>query len=218
MSPQEEEYIVAHSMPEPPAMARLYRDTHLHRLYSRMCCDPLQGRVLVMLTKMIKPRRILELGTFSGYSALCFAEGMPAGAELHTVEIDDEAEPALRRVFGESPRSADIHLHIGDALEVVDSISAEPWDLVYIDANKRIYTEYYERVFPHVSPGGYILADNTLWSDAVLDPARNDAQTAGIRAFNDRVAADPRVETVMLLLYDGLTIIRKKTDEEENHL
>lgn len=210
MTTEEESYLVAHSSAEPEALAALYRRTHLQRLYPRMCCEPLQGRLLVMLTRMIAPRRILELGTFSGYSAMCFAEGMPAGAVLHTVEIDDEAEDDLRALFDASPRAADITLHIGDAAEVVPAISSEPWDMVYIDANKRAYPEYLDMVRPLMRPGGYILADNTLWSDYVLDPARHDAQTLGIRRFNDIVAADPGFETVMLPLYDGLTIIRLK--------
>ncbi len=213
MTPQEERYILAHSTPEPPALAALYRDTHVRRLYPRMCCEPLQGRLLVMLTQMIAPARILELGAFSGYSTLCFAEGMPQGAQLHTIEIDDEAEDDLRAAFDASPRAADIHLHIGDALALIPQVSTltgEPWDMVYIDANKRTYDQYYSLVKPLVRPGGYILADNTLWSDNILDPSRTDAQTEGIRRFNDLVAADPDVDKVILPLYDGLTIIRKK--------
>ena len=210
MTENEEQYILAHSSPEPPKLARLYRETHIRRLYPRMCCEPLQGRLLAMLTSMIKPMRILELGTFSGYSALCFAEAMPQGAELHTVEIDDEAEPELRKLFAGSSRCADIHLHIGDASELIGQLSAEPWDLVYIDANKRFYSDYYKKAKPFVAAGGYILADNTLWSDFVLDDSRHDAQTQGIRGFNDLVAGDPDVECLILPLYDGLTIIRKK--------
>ena len=210
MTDQEEKYILDHSSAESVRLARLYRETHIRRLYPRMCCEPLQGRLLSMLTSMIRPMRILELGTFSGYSALCFAETMPAGAELHTVEIDDEAESDLRRLFSESDRAADIHLHIGDASSLIEPLSSTPWDLVYIDANKRRYTEYYQKVKPFVKNGGYILADNTLWSDFVLDPSHHDAQTQGIRAFNDLVASDPDVECLILPLYDGLTIIRKK--------
>lgn len=209
ISDKEEEYLLSHSDPEPPYLARLYRDTYIHRLYPHMCCEPLQGRLLTMLTRMISPARILELGAFSGYSTLCFADGMPPGAEIHTVEIDDEAAAALRSTFDSHSRHADIFLHIGDALEVVPPLGTE-WDMVYIDANKRSYSLYYTMVKPLVKPGGYILADNTLWSDYVLDPARHDAQTIGIREFNDLVAADTEVEKVMLPIYDGLTIIRKK--------
>lgn len=210
MTEAEENYIVAHSSAEPASLKTLYRNTYINRLYPHMCCEPLQGRLLVMLTQMIAPHRILELGTFSGYSTLCFAEGMPDGAEVHTVEIDDEAETSLRATFEASPRAEQIHLHIGDALKLIPEISGEPWDMVYIDANKRLYTEYYEMVKPLVRQGGYILADNTLWADYVLDPKRNDAQTEGIRKFNDTVAADDTVEKVILPLYDGLTLIRKK--------
>ena len=210
MTPQEEEYLLSHSAPEPERLAELYRHTHLTRLYPRMCCEPLQGRLLAMLTSMIKPRRILELGAFSGYSTLCFAEAMPPGAQIHTVEIDDEAEQALRALFDSSPRHADIHLHIGDAAKLIEPLSSAPWDLVYIDANKRHYCEYYQLVKPHMTAGGYILADNTLWSDHVLDPGCTDPQTEGIRAFNDLVAADPSAQVVMLPIYDGLSIIKMK--------
>lgn len=208
---QEEIYLTSHSMAEPKELGELYRDTHLRRLYPRMCCEPLQGRLLVMLTRMIGPRRILELGTFSGYSTLCFAEGMPEDCQIHTVEIDDEAEPQLRQLFDNNPRRADIKLHIGNALDLIEPLSAlHSWDLVYIDANKRHYADYYRLVKPYVRPGGYIFADNTMWSDAVLNSDATDAQTEGIRRFNDMVAADSDVEPVMLPLYDGLTLIRKK--------
>lgn len=206
----EEEYINRYSSQQPEALARLYRHTHLTRLYPRMCCEPVQGRLLVMLSQMIKPGRILELGTFSGYSTLCFAEGMPADAEIHTVEIDDEAEDGLREVFDASPWGQRIHLHIGDALDIVPALGGK-WDLVYIDANKRNYADYYAMVKPLVPAGGYIFADNTIWSDAVLDPdAKHDPQTLGIHRFNTMVADDPEVEQVILPIYDGLTLIRKK--------
>lgn len=206
----EEEYVTRYSSPQPDALADLYRHTHLTRLYPRMCCEPMQGRLLVMLTRMIRPRRILELGTFSGYSTLCFAEGMPSDAEIHTVEIDDEAEDALLSVFAASPWAERIKLHIGDAMSIVPRLHS-CWDLVYIDANKRCYTDYYEMVKPLVPSGGYIFADNTIWSDAVLDPdANHDAQTLGISRFNRIVAEDPDVEQVILPIFDGLTLIRKK--------
>lgn len=209
MTEQLEDYILDHISPEPELLAALNRDTHVNHLYSRMCSGHLQGRILKMLTSMIRPRRILELGTFTGYSALCFAEGMPEGAEIHTVEIDDEVEDFARARFDLSPRSADIHLHIGDAMEIVPRIEGD-FDLVFIDANKRIYPEYFEMVINRVTPGGYIFADNTLWDGKVADPAANhDAQTAGVMKFNDIVARDPRVETVILPLRDGLTLIRK---------
>lgn len=210
MDASEEKYLADHTSQPPKYLDELYRRTYLTRLYPRMCCDPHQGRLLSMITSMIKPRRVLELGTFSGYSALCFAEGLAAGGEVHTVEIDDEAAPALEATFAASPFADRIRLHIGDAMEVVPGISAEPWDLVYIDANKRLYPDYYRMVKPLVRPGGFILADNTLWSGAAAHQAEHrDPQTRGLCEFNDMVAADSDVATVLLPLYDGMTIIRK---------
>lgn len=206
---QLEEYILSHIDAEPPMLKKLNRDTHLFHLYARMCSGHLQGRILAMLTRMIKPGRILELGTFTGYSALCFAEGMPADAELHTIEIDDESEEFILQRFESSPYSSRMHLHIGDAMKIIPSIEGN-FDLVFIDANKRNYIEYYELVLPRLQHGGFILADNTLWDGKVVDPqANHDAQTRGIMSFNDHIANDPRIEKVILPLRDGLTIIRK---------
>ena len=195
------DYIESHISAEPPHLQKLYRDTWLHRLYPRMCAGHVQGRLLKMLTAMIAPTRVLELGTFSGYSAMCIAEGMDESAEVHTVEIDDEQADSLRELFATAP-GARITLHIGDALAVV------PWDMVYIDANKRHYTEYFEMVLPLVRQGGFILADNTLWDGKVATVSR-DPQTLGIERFNDAVARDPRVETAIIPIRDGLTLIRK---------
>lgn len=159
---------------------------------------------------MISPKRILELGTFTGYSTLCFAEGMPEDAHIHTIEIDDESEDELLSTFQSSPWAERIHLHIGDAADIIPKIDEE-WDLVFIDANKRCYIEYYELVMPRLRKGGYIFADNTLWSGKVLDPTSNhDAQTREILAFNDHVSEDMRVEKVILPLRDGMTLIRKR--------
>ena len=163
-----------------------------------------------MFVRMVKPRRILELGTFTGYSALCLAEGLPDGGELHTVEIDDELEDFIRKHLARSPFGDRITLHIGDARDVLARKDAGMFDLVFIDANKRQYCEYYDLVFDHVSPGGFIIADNTLWDGKVVEPGKKiDAQTQGILDFNDKVARDPRVEKVILPLRDGLTIIYK---------
>ena len=163
-----------------------------------------------MLVSMINPRRVLELGAYTGYSALCLAEGLTGDASLHTVEIDDEMEEWLLDHFATAPGGERITLHIGDALEVIPTIG-ETWDLVYIDANKRDYTAYYEAVMPRLRPGGFIIADNTLWDGKVVDPVTNhDAQTVALAAFNDHIARDPRVEVVILPLRDGLTLIRKK--------
>ncbi|HRF69478.1 MAG TPA: O-methyltransferase [Muribaculum sp.] len=208
MQPTLEEYILGHIDPEPDHLKKLNRDTHVTCLYANMCSGHLQGRLLKMLTRMIKPKRVLELGTFTGYSALCLAEGMEEGTEIHTIEINDELEEFILSHIDESPCGGRIHLHIGDASEILPAIGGE-WDLVFIDANKRRYTEYYEAVMPHVRQGGFIIADNTLWYGKVTDGS-HDAQTAGILEFNDHVASDPRVEKVMIPLRDGLTIIYKK--------
>lgn len=190
-------------------LKQTYRDTYLHHLYPRMCSGHVQGRWLKMLTGMIAPKRILELGAFTGYATLCMAEGMPADAELHTVEIDDEMEDELLERFGQSEQADRIHLHIGDALEVVPTLPGM-WDMVFVDANKRLYSQYYQMLLPRVKIGGYIIADNTLWDGKVVEtPTPTDAQTQGIMAFNDLVAADTRVEVAMLPLRDGLTIIRR---------
>lgn len=204
-----EEYIEAHISPEPPRLTRLYRDTYLHHLYPRMCSGHLQGRILKMLTAMIAPKRALELGAFTGYSAMCIAEGMPPGAELHTVEIDDEMADELRELFDESPRGADIHLHIGDAEKVVPELEGE-WDMVFIDANKRRYPAYLTMILPRLTKGGYILADNTLWDGKVVEETtHSDPQLQGILDFNRMVAENPSLEKVILPLRDGLTLIRK---------
>lgn len=201
-----QDYLDTHCDAEPPLLRRLYRHTHLTRLYPRMCTDAYQGRLLVMLTRMIRPARVLELGTFSGYSALCFAEGMDGRGVVDTVEIDPEHRDDLLELFA----GTRINLHIGDALELIPSLMEQNnYDLVFIDANKRAYADYYEAVMARMHSGGYILADNTLWDDKVLSPeAAHDPQTAGICHFNELVTADDRVEKVILPVRDGLTIIR----------
>ena len=208
MQEELEEYILAHIDEEPAELKKLNRDTHVYHLYSRMCSGHLQGRMLKMFTRMIQPKRILELGTFTGYSALCFAEGMPDDAELHTIEIDDEGEDFIRQRFDASPYAERMHLHIGDAMTIIPEIEGE-FDLVFIDANKRNYVEYYQLVLPRVKKGGFIIADNTLCDGKVTDDTAHDAQTQGILAFNDLVAQDKSVEKVILPLRDGLTLIHK---------
>lgn len=176
-----------------------------------MASGHLQGRLLKMLVQMTKPLRVLELGTFSGYSALCMAEGLRPEAELHTIEVFDEMEDFIRSWFARSPHASQLHLHIGSALDIVPTLPGG-WDLVFIDADKRQYVDYYHMIVPLMRPGGFILADNTLWYGHVLEehPRESDQQTINIQAFNDLVAADPRVEKVILPLRDGLTIIRVK--------
>lgn len=203
-------YIAAHISPEPPLLAKTYRDTHIHHLYPRMCSGHVQGRLLKMLTSMIRPRRVLELGAFTGYSTLCIAEALEPGAELHTVEIDDELRDELLERFAQAPNGQCITLHTGDALEIVPQLGGD-WDMVFIDANKRHYPQYYSMLLPLVKSGGYILADNTLWDGKVAEvPPPTDAQSRGIMEFNDMIAADPRVEVSILPVRDGLTLIRKK--------
>ena len=211
MNEQLNDYILNHIDAEPEHLYRLERDTHLRLLYSRMCSGHLQGRLLKMLVRMAKPERILKLGTFSGYSAQCLAEGLLSGdAQVHTIEIEDELEDFLRQHFADSPVGHRIHLHIGDASQILPQLNLM-FDLVFIDANKRHYPQYYELVLPWLTPGGFIIADNTLWDGKVAEPhAKIDPQTEGILSFNQMVAADPRVEKVIIPVRDGLTIIYKK--------
>lgn len=213
MDEEVEQYILDHIDAEGEVLAGIYRSTHIHQLYPRMCSGHLQGRMLKMLTRMVAPRTVLELGTYTGYSALCLAEGLADdNCRVHTIEIDDEKEELIRSNFARSPYGHRITLHIGDALELLPKIN-EKFDLALIDANKRDYVEYYEQTLPLMRNGGFIIADNTLWSGKVADiEGKIDPQTAGILRFNDHVAADTRVEKVIIPIRDGLTIIRKIAD------
>ena len=205
-----DDYILNHIDPEGEYLHALWRDTQLKLSYGQMASGHLQGRLLKMLVEMIRPRRVIELGTFSGYSALSMAEGLPEGAELHTIEVYDENEDFLRRWIGGSPWADRIHLHIGDALDIIPTLG-DRWDLAFVDADKREYVKYYEMLLPRMNPGGFILADNTLWYGRITEEARaSDLQTRGLQEFNDLVANDPRVEKVILPLRDGLSIIRKR--------
>ena len=207
-----EEYISLHSTPENEVLESITRDTYVHILNPHMLSGHVQGRVLSMLSWMIRPKRILELGTFTGYSALCLAEGLAEGGKLVTIEHNDELEETIRRNFAKSPLSERIELRIGDAIETLSAFSIQhsAFDLVFIDADKREYCAYLEAVYPLVPVGGFILADNTLWDGHIIDPAYDkDKQTLGLRAFNDKLKEDDRFEQVILPLRDGLTIIRK---------
>ncbi|NDV64111.1 O-methyltransferase [Bacteroides sp. 224] len=202
-------YILQHIDPESEYLKALYRDTHVNLLRPRMASGHLQGRMLKMFVEMIRPKQVLEIGTYSGYSALCLAEGLKEGAMLHTFEINDEQEDFTRPWLENSPFADKITFYIGDALKVVPELGIT-FDLAFVDGDKRKYVEYYEMVLEYLSPGGYIVADNTLWDGHVLEtPHPTDLQTIGIKRFNDYVAADKRVEKVILPLRDGLTIIRK---------
>lgn len=203
-----DEYVLSHSDPEPEYLYRLWRATNIHILHGRMASGRLQGRLLKMLVQMARPRNIIEVGTFSGYSALCMAEGLDDGGHVYTFEINDEQEPFTRPWIENSPWADRITFIIGDAITGAKKLGKR-FDMAFIDGDKRTYIETYEALLPLMNAGGFILADNTLWDGHVIDPDyARDKQTAGIRRFNDHIAADPRVSRVILPLRDGLTIIR----------
>lgn len=205
-----DEYVESHIDAEPIHLAAIDRATNLRLVNGRMCSGHLQGRLLNMLTRMIRPKRALELGTFSGYSGICIAEALEPGCTLDTIEIDDELEEFIRKNISSSPAADRIRLHIGDAVRLLKGAPPDSFDMIFMDADKRLYPEYYDLCLPILRSGGYIIADNTLWGGHVVDPSKSrDPQTRGIIEFNDTVAADPRVEKVMIPLRDGLTIIRK---------
>ncbi len=210
MNHELEKYVLAHTDPEGDYLYRLWRATNIHLLHGRMASGHLQGRLLKMLVRMVRPKNILEIGTFSGYSAICMAEGLDEGGMVYTFEIDDELEDFTRPWIEGSPVADKIRFIIGDALKEAPRLGVE-FDMAFIDGNKRNYVEAYETVMPLLRPGGFILADNTLWDGHVLEkPRPTDRQTIGIETFNDYVAADCRVEKVILPLRDGLTIVMKK--------
>ena len=204
-----EDYITAHSDLEPEYLAKLNRATHLRMINPRMLSGHFQGRVLAMFCHMIQPKTVLEIGTFTGYSALSMAEGMPDDGILHTIDYDDELENFLKSTFAGSEHGHKIKLHIGNALEEIDKLN-EVFDLVFIDADKEEYRAYYEAILPKVRMGGYLLVDNTLWDLKVLKPIDpKDRDTIAITKFNDFIALDKRIEKVLLPIRDGLTLIRK---------
>ena len=204
-----EQYIALHLDEEDEVLRELNRETHLKVLGARMISGHLQGQVLTMFSKMIRPLRILELGTFTGYSAICLARGLQPDGKLITIEIDDELQQIANDFFIKAGLQDKIIQKIGPALEIIPPLS-ESFDLVFIDADKREYSAYYHAVFPKVKNGGFILADNTLWNGKVLDEIDpGDKQTQGIIDFNACIKSDNRVEKIILPLRDGLTIIRK---------
>ena len=209
MNPQTEEYIFDHLGVESSVLNELYRHTYLKALYPGMISGHEQGRLLSMFSHMVNPSRILEIGTYTGYSAICLAEGLQAGGHLHTIEQDDElAETAL--TFFEKAGFADkITLHVGDALNIIPQLNMV-FDLVFIDAAKKQYPEYYQAVFDKVRQGGYIFADNILWYGKVADPQVQDETTVVMRDFNNLVRNDERVERAIVKNRDGLFILRKK--------
>lgn len=202
-------YILTHSDPEPDYLYRLWRATNIHLLHGRMASGHLQGRLLKMLVGMIRPKNVLEVGTFSGYSALSMAEGLEDGGHLYTFEINDEQEDFTRPWIEQSPWADRITFLIGDAITEAPRLGVS-FDLAFIDGDKRTYRETYEMALSVVRKGGFIIADNTLWDGHVVDPSYGkDQQTHGIVSFNDYVRQDSRVERVILPLRDGLTLIRK---------
>lgn len=205
-----EQYVLEHIDEEGDLLKKLNRDAHVNLLRPRMLSGHLQGRLLKMFCRMIQPRYILEIGTYTAYATLCMAEGAVNEAEIHTIEMNDELEDFIMRYLHQTKLGDKIHLHLGDAMEIMPTIDCM-FDMVFIDANKRIYIEYYDLIFDKVRPGGLIIADNTLWDGKVLDVAKSsDKQTIGIQQFNDMIAKDDRVEKVILPIRDGLTLIWKK--------
>lgn len=203
-------YIAAYSEPQDPVLCWLEKQTHLRTRHARMLCGPVEGKLLEMIARMIAPEHILELGAFTGYSSVCLARGLREGGRLDSLELNDELEDLIREAHRRAGVEDRIRLYIGDAKAILPGL--EPvYDLAFIDANKREYPLYYEPVLEKVRPGGFIIADNVLWNGSVCsEQARDDAQTRGILAFNERVRNDPRVENVIIPLRDGLNLIRKK--------
>ncbi|MFV0290422.1 MAG: O-methyltransferase [Mangrovibacterium sp.] len=204
-----ERYINAKCSPEEDLLSELDRETNLRVLQPRMLSGNMQGQLLTMLMQMIQPKVAIEIGTFTGYSAICLAKGMPENSILHTIEINDELESIASEFFNKGRLSHKIKQHVGDALNIIPTIEGQV-DFVFIDGNKRHYCEYYEAVFSKLAVGGFILADNILWDGKVVqDVERKDLQTKGILEFNDKVLADDRVSQVILPIRDGLSLIRK---------
>ena len=207
---QLDRYIESHIDPEGDYLYRLWRATNIHTIHGRMASGHIQGRLLRMLVKMVRPKHVLEVGTFSGYSAICLAQGLPEGGKLYTFEINDEMEDFTRPWIEGSDVADKIDFRIGDAIQEAPKLGIT-FDMAFIDGDKRHYVETCEMTLGILRPGGFILVDNTLWDGHVIDPAYDhDHQTQGIRAFNDLVAADSRVETVILPVRDGLTLLRKR--------
>jgi predicted O-methyltransferase YrrM len=203
-------YTEAHTSPESELLRQLDRDTRAHVMAPRMLSGHLQGRFLSMISWMMRPHRILELGTYTGYSALCLAEGLAENGRLITIDQNEELEAFARSYWAKSPLNDRIDLRIGPAADIIPTLT-DTFDLVFIDADKRNNALYYELVFDKLRPGGFLLVDNVLWSGKVIDPLKpNDQDTASVLAFNELIQQDPRVENVLLPIRDGITIIRKR--------
>ena len=202
-------YLDSHCEPEPDVLKYINRETHLKVLKPNMLTGHYQGRVLSMISKMIRPRRILEIGTFTGYATICLAEGLTEDGMIHTIEANLEMEEMLKKHFSLTDVSKKIKLHFGPAAQVISTIDEKVYDLVFIDADKKNNFLYFELIFDKVRSGGLIIIDNVLWKGKVYG-AENDADTQSFRQLNDQIAADPRVEKLILPVRDGLLVIQKK--------
>lgn len=209
LDPEIEAYAEAHTTPESALLAQITRDTYLEVLQPRMLSGHLQGRVLSMLSKMIRPNSILEIGTYTGYSALCLAEGLSEQGTLLTIDKNIELYDRANAYFSESTFVSKIKMLKGDALSIVPKLE-QKWDLIFIDADKENYQNYYDFTLPNLNKGGFIIADNVLWSGKVIDANENDVDTCALRSFNTSLIEDDRVEVLMLPVRDGLTVVRKK--------
>lgn len=207
-SPELTAYLERMTSPELPVLQELYRTTHLRVNLPHMISGHYQGRLLTLLTQMIRPQRVLEVGTFTGYTAICFALGLPDGGEVHTIEKNEELEDLIREYLDKAGVAERVRLFIGDALEVIPTLT-EVYDLVFIDATKIEYDDYYESLFDKVAAGGFILSDNVLWDGKVLREP-HDKKTAAMHRFNQRIQDDPRVENLLLPIRDGIMIARKR--------
>ena len=209
ISPELEQYAGIHTSPESELLARINRETHLEVLQPRMLSGHLQGRLLALLSSLLKPKRILEIGTYTGYSALCLAEGLPDDGKLITIDVNEELQARVQGYFNDSNYKRQIEYYIGDAIELIPTLS-DTWDLVFIDADKKNYLNYYDLVIERMNPGGIILADNILWSGKVIDETAQDRETVLLRKYNERIQADERVENILLPIRDGIMMARKK--------
>jgi len=203
-------YVVSHSEDEPELLQQLHRETYQKILQPRMLSGHFQGRVLSMISKLVNPKNILEIGTYTGYSALCLAEGMQRDGALHTIDVNEELCDFQRKYFDKSDYGNQIHQHLGSAIDIIPSLDTT-FDLIFIDADKGNYVNYFNLIIDKLNPGGIILSDNVLWSGKVLDTTfkKDDTATPALIAYNALLKEDPRIETVLLPIRDGLTISRK---------
>ena len=208
IAPEIDEYCVAHTSPESSLIGKLNRETHAKVLQARMLSGHFQGRLLAMFSQMLQPTNILEIGTYTGYSALCMAEGLTESGKLITIDVNEELESLVRSYFEQSIFHEKIDFRIGNALDIIPTLT-ETFDLVFIDADKLNYASYYDLVFDKVRKGGYIISDNVLWSGKVADSTKKDKDTVSIRAFNQKIHLDNRVENILLPIRDGLMVVRK---------